>query len=78
MQDGVLEGLQLEISERPTTKQLEDLRKQVKILQVIIVIKNGGHSLNQHYNALSTFADIPLVVKSVPIHLEAVLRSVVC
>lgn len=39
MQDGVLEGLQLEISERPTTKQLEDLRKQVKILQVTILIK---------------------------------------
>ena len=39
MQDGVLEGLQLEISERPTTKQLEDLRKQVKILQVMILIK---------------------------------------
>lgn len=51
MQDGVLEGLQLEISERPTTKQLEDLRKQVKILQVIIVIKSDGHSLNQHYIA---------------------------
>jgi hypothetical protein len=34
MQDVILEELKREISERPTTKQVEDLRKQVKILQV--------------------------------------------
>lgn len=34
MQDAILEELQREITERPTTKQVEDLRKQVKILQV--------------------------------------------
>ena len=34
MQDVILEELKREISERPTIKQVEDLRKQVKILQV--------------------------------------------
>lgn len=34
IQDTALEELQREISERPTAKQVEDLRKQVKILQV--------------------------------------------
>lgn len=33
--DVVLQELQKEISERPTTKQVEDLRKQVKILQAV-------------------------------------------
>lgn len=33
--DAILEQLQQEITERPTTKQLEDLRKQVKILQAV-------------------------------------------
>lgn len=33
--DVILEELKREISERPTTKQVEDLRKQVKILQAV-------------------------------------------
>lgn len=40
MQDNLILNLQKELDERPTFKRVEDLQKQVKILQV--ASRNGG------------------------------------